>query len=849
VWFLAFSSIRFRWLSFVGVFVTVAAAAALVTATGSLLEAGIRGDVPPQRLAGADIVVAADQTVREERGTGDDHETVTSTVVERVRVPVGLAEEIASVPGVADVVAEVSFPAYVFVDGIALSGPDGSPSVGHAWTSASVTPFELTAGTAPVGTDDVVLDRDLALRAGLDVGDTTTAVIAGRDVDVTVSGIAGPSGDQVLSQQSSIFFSEEAAGSFYGASDRADLLAVSIGGGANLQDVAAQVDRVVGADAVVLTGQDRGKAEFLDSADASLRLIAISGSMGGIALFVAALVLAGMITLFVQQRQREIALLRAIGGLPRQVRRLLARETLMVTLFGALVGIWPGFWLGELLASAMRDKGLLPGGFETGPGVWPPVAAVATVLLVSQVAAYVAGRRAGKVRPIEALAVSSSSPRGIGWTRGCAGLLAAGGTGALFLVAGSVRPSIAPALVPATVMAAVLTVALFAPLLVLMGVQLIGVVAGRVFGASGFLAVANARSQVRRMAAAAIPLALTVGVACMTLFQQSTLEAESSSQRDDRVTAEHVIDAGPAGLSPHVVDELASKSSGAVVGLADTDVYGSFELDPYAAKAVVGDSLAGVLDLGVGKGSLESLSKDEVALSEDAAAGLGAELGEPVDLRLGDGVVHQPTVVAIYEKSLGFADVLLPWASLDGHLTDPLLSVLLAADGEDPEQTAAAVRALHRDHPTTVVGGAEIIAATEDANADTQAWVNYMLLGLVIAFAAFALLNTLMLATRDRSREYALLQLIGASRRQVRRMMRIEGLMLVLIGWAIGGAVAATTLMPFARAVTGSSRPDVPVASLAAVLLGTAVLAWLATMVPTRGTMRARPVDAIGIRE
>ena len=148
-----------------------------------------------------------------------------------------------------------------------------------------------------------------------------------------------------------------------------------------------------------------------------------------------------------------------------------------------------------------------------------------------------------------------------------------------------------------------------------------------------------------------------------------------------------------------------------------------------------------------------------------------------------------------------------------------------------------------------MVGGPEIIAAVEDANADTQAWVNYMLLGLVIAFAAFAVLNTLMLAIRDRSREYALLQLIGASRLQVRRMMRIEALVLVLLGWAIGIAVAATTLMPFSQSVTGSVRPDVPLGHLGSVLLGTALLAWLATMLPTRGTMRARPVDAIGIRE
>ena len=131
----------------------------------------------------------------------------------------------------------------------------------------------------------------------------------------------------------------------------------------------------------------------------------------------------------------------------------------------------------------------------------------------------------------------------------------------------------------------------------------------------------------------------------------------------------------------------------------------------------------------------------------------------------------------------------------------------------------------------------------------TQAWVNYLLLGLVIGFAAFAVLNTLMLAIRGRSREYALLQLIGASRLQVRRMMRIEALLLVVVGWAVGSAVAAATLMPFAYAVSGSFLPHFPPLQVGAVLLSTAALAWVATMVPTRGTMRTRPVEAIGIRD
>jgi putative ABC transport system permease protein len=623
---------------------------------------------------------------------------------------------------------------------------------------------------------------------------------------------------------------------------------VTVRPGADPKVVSAALDEALGEAFVVLTGDERGQAEFLDSSESSIRLIAISGSLGGIALFVAALVLAGMITLFVQQRQREIALLRAIGATPRQVRQLLARETVAVTLLGAVVGIWPGFWLGGGLADAMKTKGLLPGTFQVESGVWPPVAAIVAVLAVSRIAAYVAGRRAGRVRPVEALMDSARPPRGMGWLRTVAALVCAGGTGALFVVAMSVRASIAPALVPATLMAAVVTVALFAPVLVWLGTRIAGLALGPLSGASGFLGLANARTQVRRVASAVIPLALTVGVAGMTLFQQSTLEDEAQAQGAERVTAKHVVAAGDAGLAPTVVHELAAEASYDVVGLADSSVYANSELDPYAAKIVAGERLDGLLDLGVVDGSLATLSDGEAALSEDAASALGAEVGESVDLHLGDGTRQDFTLVAIYDRSLGFADVLLPWDSAGEHLTDALLSLVLVG-GSDERAAAAAVSALHHEHPTTLVGGPEIIAAAEDANADTQAWVNYLLLGLVIAFAAFAVVNTLMLAIRGRSREFALLQLIGASRLQVRRMMRVEAALLMVLGWSVGATVAAATLMPFSYAVTGSFVPALPPVHVGAVLASSAVLAWVATMVPTRGTMRARPVEAIGIRD
>ena len=191
--YLALPSLRARWVSFIGVLITVAAAVTLMTATGVLLEAGVRGAVPPERLSGAAIVVAADQSIIEIRGSGDNRETVRSDATERTRLPSSMASRIASIEGVAAVVPERSFPAALIVaGGTQLLGPAGGPSLGHSWASATITPLRSPTAVSPTQDHEIVVDADLARRAGIGVGDTARVVAGGIPMDANVVGIATP---------------------------------------------------------------------------------------------------------------------------------------------------------------------------------------------------------------------------------------------------------------------------------------------------------------------------------------------------------------------------------------------------------------------------------------------------------------------------------------------------------------------------------------------------------------------------------------------------------------------------------------------------------------------------------
>ena len=127
-------------------------------------------------------------------------------------------------------------------------------------------------------------------------------------------------------------------------------------------------------------------------------------------------------------------------------------------------------------------------------------------------------------------------------------------------------------------------------------------------GASGFLADASSRHQGARLASAVTPLAMTIGIAGMTLFQQTTLDATAEKQGEERLVAEHVVAADGPGLSAAAVEKLAEATDGAAIGMQPTSVYAGYELDPYAAQAVTPGRLDEVLDLDVVAGSVENLA-------------------------------------------------------------------------------------------------------------------------------------------------------------------------------------------------------------------------------------------------
>ncbi|MFD4660274.1 FtsX-like permease family protein [Kitasatospora sp. NPDC058444] len=839
---LAWRTVRARKAGFAGAFTALACALVLTTACGVLLESALRAGTPTERYAAAPVVI------------GDG-----------TRIPDAgpLAAELARLPGVTAAVPEVSFPAAVVAaTGKVLTGPQGGPSLGHSWTSAALTPFRLTTGRAPAGPDEVVLDTATAARAGVTAGATVRLATTGAPRDYTVAGLAAA--PRELSRQSVLFFSPGQAAGLAGTTAGADAIGLTVREGTDPRDVAERARPALAAARArdgaadwsgprAHTGDERGELEFSGAPGPGDGLSSLAGTTGVLSLFVAVFVVAGALALSVQQRLREMALLRAVGATTGQVRRMIALETLVLTLAAAVVGLPAGTGLAALLRGELVDRGVVGSDVPLHVGPTAPLIVLGVVVLTAQLAVGATARRASRVAPTRALRDSSAPPPGVGRIRTGLGLLTLAGCGAV--LAGSTDGRRGAGTAESMVLVLLLAVALLGPLIGRVASVAIGRPVSRLSPVSGRLASAALRAQPRRFAAAVTPLVLAVAFAGSVLFVPVVKARATAAEDGRRLLADHVVRADGIGLPPEFTAAVRQLPGVAAAdGLVSTTVLASAgEVDRRAldARIVEPRGLAQLVDPGVTAGSLDGLRGAGIALGRRTAAALKAGVGGSVRIEWPDGTGDTATVAAVYDRDTRFADVLLPASFAAAHVPDPLTPTVLVrtAPGTDPRQVGRELRGLASVYPMARVDDRAAYDAARRRQQESATAVGRLLLGMIGLFTAIAVVNTLAMATGERLREFALLRVVGATRQQVLRMTAWEGGITVAVALALGTAVTAAVLVPVSLALTGTAWPAPPGNWVAAVLGGAALLGVGTVLLTTWLALRRKPVETMGMRE
>ncbi|EFE72021.1 ABC transporter integral membrane subunit [Streptomyces viridosporus ATCC 14672] len=834
---LARAAVRFKPASFAGTFVALLMAALIVSACGILLETGLRASVPPKRYANAPVVAAADQNKYVVTGSGEDREKEATPLPDTARMDAGLAAKAAGAPGAATAVADFTFPVRATDAGARALNVPGGVLTAHGWGSHTFTGTSLTTGSAP-REGEVVLDAGTARAAHAAVGDTVVLETAAGRQDFRVAGVAeaGPvetardSGDA----GALTWFADTQAPMLAGHPGKADAVVVLAEDGTDADALAGAVKQALAGSGVqVHTGDDRGAVEDPGLGYAKVTLFGIGGSFGGIAAIVAVFTAAGTVALSVGQRAREFALLRAVGATPRQVRRAVASEALLVAPLAGIIGCLPGIGLAHWWFGQLQDRGAIPRAVDLHVSGLPLLAAVVMGLLTALGAGWMAGRRPAKIKPGQALSDASVERLRPGLVRTLLGVGAlVGGTILTGVSARSAGDDAAGAAL-GVVMLFMLAVGLLGPLVARLCAGLFGLPL-RGAGPSAELAAANSRTNARRLASAITPIVLAVAFSSTLVFMHTSENHAADKQLRAGITADHVV-TDPAGL-PVDAAARAARAPGveAAVGLLNTQVLvptgsGEFKsLQGAATQGVTGSGaeLAKVQDLDVRDGSLDRLGEGRIAIGKTLATSADAGVGDRLPLYLPDGTEVSPEIVAVYGRGLGLATVTMDRASLAGHVTSGFDSTLLVRGGSEKSLTALGE-----------VTDASGYATEQNRDAKLGAWMNNTMAAVLGGFAAVAAVNTLVMTVLDRRRELGMLRLVGSTRRQVMTMLRWEGLLVAVVGLVLGSAIAAATLIPMMSGVTGD-MPYVPPLVYGCFAVAAGGLALLAVTLPARAALR-----------
>lgn len=812
----ALRTLRTRRATFLGSFVALSLGVALLTVTGLALASSLdASDRAPERFAAAAVVVRGQDTLRVPTPIGDR----TQELAQPRAVPAGTVSKLEKL---GRVVQDRSFA-------VRAEGGPGA-LVGHPWSTAAFAPYGIDAGRAPRTADEVVVTGGWAEPGERVRTDRGTVRVVGTVPD--------------RGFEDAVFYTDARAA-------RLSPLSVQLVVDA---DATAVRNAVRGnADVHVLTGDDRRYADADADPDRDSEALtatnSLFGTAGGVTTFVSVFVVASTFSFAVAQRRREFGLLRTAGATPGQIRRMVLAEALGVGVLASTAGCVLGSYGAPHLAAWVVDGGLAPAWFTIGDHTWPYHMAFWTGLLVALCGVTAASWRAGRTGPAQALREASVDTRTM--TRG-RWLF---GTG--LLLTALVTLGIALADDPGDLlhrktyvtrpMLLITAVALLAPVLVRPLTRL----PAQLPGAAGMLVRENAAAGVRRTAALAAPVLVTVALTGSLLGATATLNEAKATETRERTTAALVVTAPDgAGFDARTVERLRAVPGAEVSPTSSSTVYVLEEdmaLLKSDARAADPEALAATTRLPLAAGKVSGLDDGSIIVNEEWER---HSVGRSVRVWLGDGTKRTLRIAAVMATGTGDNGVYVTPANAPGASVDRVDVAL--ADGAGTGAVAAGLHEAVRAAGGQVLGKDEWVAAVSPKSDPSTRLGLLLVLGIALLYTGISLVNTMVMATSDRVRDLAVLRLTGATHGQVLRLVGAESLMVVVAGALLGLVVAGVDLAGMWAALgllSVRTTLELPWATIGTVVAACAFLAVLASVVPAGLALRRRAVELAGIRE
>ncbi|KAB2349574.1 ABC transporter permease [Actinomadura rudentiformis] len=793
---------------------------------------------------GTDTVVRAKKAFGDELGARDRERPLDASVLTAVRKADGVAKARGEVSG---------FAAVVDRNG-KIVGPE--PQVGMDWNAdPDLSLMRLESGTAPRRPDEIVIDAATARAAHYTVGDRVPVALASGSKTFTVTGVLRYGDSEISNALTATAFEPRTAQRLLMERPGYTRITVHAADGVSQERVREAVAGTLPNGLEAITGRQAidELAEPLREILTMLRTLLMV--FAAIAVFVGSFIIFNTFSMLVAQRTREMALLRAVGAGRSQVTRVVLGEAAGVGLIGATVGLLAGgglaLGLAELMSLVAGEA--LPFGTPVVPAS-AVIAAYSVGLPVTLAAAYVPARRAAKIPPVAALREESGTPARSLRVRTLTGgaAIAVGTAGmAAGLVAGNGK--IALSLAGGGAMAFFVGVTTLSPIISRPLVWAVGWPLARFGGAVGRMSRQNALRNPRQTAATAsalmIGLALIGTVSVITQSMSTTVDEqlEAGLTADYRVVGRsQVTPVGPAALTavataPGVRTAVAIRSA-------------QIKLDGKVQTATAGrpQELTGHFRLVVNEGT-PAVKGTDLLVSRTTADANRWKVGTTVQGEFQDGAKAAFRVAGVYaaQKAISHPapEMIIDYAAYRPHAPDATIDRidLTLAPGADAAATRRGLESALAPWPNLEVKDRETIKADAAGDIDLFLQLILALLVLSVVIAALGIVNTLALSVVERTREIGLLRAVGLQRRQLRRMIRYEAVIISIFGALLGlaiGVVFGVTVQN-AMAEDGVTELAVPVGRLLLYVPVAAVIGVLAAVWPARRAARLNVLDAV----
>ncbi len=738
-----------------------------------------------------------------------------------------------------------------------LVGGNGPPGIAVNYNTApaghGVEGLSIVSGTPPKGPDEVALDARTAKSAGYHVGDRIRLTSSGaRDsLRPKLVGLADfRNGGSTNGATITIFDTATAQKLFLDGKDAYSDAWVTAKDGVSQSQLRDQVKDLLPAGYTAKTGDQAAEDDAAPVQEAVKFISIFLLIFAGIALVVGAFLIVNTFSILVAQRSRELALLRALGASRRQVTRSVQLEALVLGFVGATIGLGIGVLLAIGIRAVFATFGLDLSGQPLVFQASTVLISYAIGIVVTSVAAYLPARRASRVAPVAALRDDVAMPEATMRVRFAVGTVMLFAGVALMLTGlftGVPKPGY---WVGGGILVALLGATVASPVLGRPFLAAMSAIYQRTFGSVGRLAGENALRNPRRTAATAS--ALMVGLA---LVSTMAIVGASSKASLDKTIADNfqgdLVVSNVVGerFSPSLADRIEkTKGVASVTRLryATPKIKGKYE----QVTAVNPERLDDAVRVPMVSGRPGDLTDGGVLVSEGRADRDHLAIGDTVTMKMPAGT-RSFRVAGVVEKNnpvLGTPYTLTLGALADGgyRAADSLLFV-----DKDPGVSVSTLKGDVEDAigdvPTVTVKDQAGFAAEQRDQFNQLLVLVYAMLVLALVIAVLGIVNTLALSVIERTREVGLLRAIGLSRRQLRRMVRLEAIVIAVFGALLGvvmGVVFGVALMASLRD-EGLQVTSVPVVQLVVIVLGAALCGVLAAAFPARRAARLDVLRAI----